>query len=364
MTAADLLELDGIAARQESIRFDLLDAQNVVQGELAVVSDTPATINNNVERAVRRTLQNVLIPPRPLSETNSALAYGDDIDPVADRVRPVWLVGGEEFNLGIFLFGTADRAPMSWGTDRAATLVDQCVILDEELEQSVGYPVGTSLSTILTEQAAAVGIVSTSIEGTAKTNQQPVGWPAGGAKRLQIFSEVCAMAGFFPSYFDNDGALVCRSAPDGEPPADFTYGIGSGATGRVINGTVEESDDLLDAPNRYIVRDTGATNGSVVGVYDVVDSAPHSAAHRGRVVATTTDLQGLTDQAAANEAARARAAQDSSTYRWLSFTATPDPRHDTFDYVSFDGTIYREQAWTLTLAPGGDHKHELRRQYF
>ncbi len=66
---------------------------------------------------------------------------------------------------------------------------------------------------------------------------------------------------------------------------------------------------------------------------------------------------------AATEAARVIGLQDADTYQWASFAAAPDPRHDTFNVVRWQGALWREQAWSLPLVAGAEHRHELRRSY-
>lgn len=358
LSAAHLLALDNTSRRQETVRFDLLDATNAKIGTLDIAREQPPSITNDVNRRIIRTLDNIEISASDLSQINT----------VTERVRPWWILGdggtGYEFSLGIFLWGDASRTPRSYGTGQHGSLVDQCLILDQPLPQSVSYPAGTNIATALTEQAGLGGIISLSIDATTRTVSAPATWAAGRDTRLKVMQDLCAMAGFLQPYFDNNGVLICRAAPNlATAIPDFSYGRGTGTTGRVIDATVVASNDLLTAPNRYEVIDTSATTSPLVGLFDVPASAPHSFANRGFYVVSVIELQGLADQASADAAAAAAYAQDSSTFSWLAFHATPDPRHDTFNVIAFDSVNYREQSWRLPLSAGADHEHDCRGIY-
>lgn len=350
-----VLELDGTAHRVETYRFDLLDAANNLIGQdIPVEADQPATVTNDINRNIRRTLEGIRLSPSVLS----------DIDTLTERLMPVANVDGTDRECGVFLFGDHRRSRFSWGDESQSTLVDQCAILDDPIEVSIGYAAGTSVTSALADIADQAGIVSVQIDMVATTIEAPVGWAVGQATRLQILTELCALAGLYSPYFSNTGVLVCRSAPAlASATADFTYGLGDATSGRVYDGTIDVRDDLLSAPNRYLAVSTDATEGEVSGYFDVPDSAPYSSANRGRTITTVIRAQGLADQGAAQAAAEAAYAQDSSTYQWVGFDAAPDPRHDTHDFVAFDGDLFREQGWKLTLAPGGPHHHDLRRVY-
>lgn len=364
-TAAEWLDLDGVTARREGFRFDVLNQSHAVLGTAAVQSSpgsTP-TLTNDINRPIRRTLEGVWIPPRPLHERDSALYWAEDIDTIAHRIKVVYVLDatGDEYPLGIFLFADASRHTQSFGSGIASRFVDQCVILEQRLLSSVGYQDGTVISTALAAQAAVAGIVATAIEATSKSVNADSVWAVGRDTRLALMEDLCAMAGYLAPYFDNDGTLICRSAPAlAAAPPDVVYAAGS----RIDAASLVESDDLLTAPNIYLAVDSAGVSGEVWGTFEVPASAPHSFANRGfYVVAEPVFQQGLADTAAAQDAAQAAYNQGSATYRWLTFSTPVDPRHDTFDVVEVGGERFREQSWSMQIAHGGRMDHSLRGIY-
>ena len=348
LTDDELLDLEG-GRRAATFRFDLLDATGALLGELDVFADEPPVITNNTNRRIKRQLENLQIEPS---------AYAD-VNAVTDRLRPSMILeNGSEFPLGIFLFAdVSQERSLARLMPTAKLLVGQSIIIDQPIEEGIGYSPGKSITAAIGEQFDAAGVSGYSIDASGRSIAAPIAWPAGTI-RATILAELAGMMGAYSPYFDNSGQARVKLIPDLDTAApDLTYEIG----GRIFDGTIVETDDLLEAPNRYIVIDSSLTDSPITGSFDVPDDAPHSIAKRGFVVATVIDVQGLENAAAADDRARAAYAQDSSTFLWASFSGPPDPRHDTFQIVRYNGLNWREQAWSMTLAEGAPMGHSLRR---
>ena len=359
-TADQLLDGD-VPIREESVRFDLLDNANNLLGELAVDRRSEPEIVNDVNRPIRRTLDGITIPPRSLLERDSPRFFADDINPLTMRLRPVWrLQSGDEYPLGIFLWGDDSSSVRTYGQPRDASLTDQCTILDQDLIRNVGLPVGTVVSDAITAFLTTLAITDYTVEASAVQTTAPIGWAAGRDRGMTVLESLHLLAGFLPPYFGNAGSYVARSAPNlSIAPPDFAYGYGT----VMLRDSIVESSDILSAPNIYIVIDGSATDDALVGTFEVPASAPHSFANRGFYVPRTLDVQGLQNQQAADNAAAAAYVKDSSTYSWLSFDTPPDPRHDTFNVVAVDGVNYRQQSWRLRCSHGAAMNHDLRGAY-
>lgn len=348
-TTAELLDLE-VDHRSATFRFDLLSSDGIALGQVDVQADRPPQVVNNINRPIKRSMRGLRIP---------SAAYAE-IDTLTERIAPVMVLSnGAEFPLGVFLFADAARYRRTDSLDSDSVLVDQSLILDQATSTSIGYSAGASVRDAVVEQLAAAGFLTVSVDSSARTFGGPVAWPAG-TSRLAVLNELAGMMGAYSPYFDNGGIATVRLVPDlATATPDLIYG----EDGRIYADTIVETDDLLEAPNRYIAISSDATEEPVVGVFDVPDDAPHSIANRGFAIASVRDVQGLENQAAAVDAARAAYAQDSSTFFWADFASAPDPRHDTFDIVAYRGVNYREQAWSLDLVEGAPMTHSLRRIY-
>lgn len=362
LSTTDLLS-GVVPLRGESVVWRVYDRDENYLGVLMLDRDNPPTITNDTDRPVRRTVDNLSIIARPRVDRDTSRYYADDLDVLSMRVRPWWLLSNDaEFPLGWFRWGDDSTKVYSWGRPREASLVDFCSVLDQPLDGNLGFGVGQNVGAALLAIAQGAGFSMISIDATTVILSAPIAWVAGRDTRMKAMESLCSLAGFLPPYFDNSGTLVCRGAPElTYAEAAFSYGWGAGG---VRDGSIVESNDLLSAPNRYVVVDGSSGDAPRVGRFDVPDVAPHSFMNRGFYIVRTINLQGM-DTATANLDAVAAAAyaSDTASYQWLGFASAANPLHDTFDVVEFDGAKYREQSWRLECKAGGAMDHDLRGAY-
>ena len=364
MSIASVDQLNGLVPlREETVRFDIHNAAGTKLGVLAVDSSARARITNDTGRSIRRTLEGLRIPPRPLHDQDTTRYYAAEINALTQNVRPQWILepSGDAYPLGVFYFADASSSSHTWGEPLDCSLVDRCVDLDQPLETTVGYPTGTLVHTALVAEAIAAGITDTTlIQASSLVLGEPVAGAAGRDTRLRVMEQLCAKIGFLAPYFDNSGNFVCRAAEVVETAIPkFDYGLNT----NVIMGSILQSDDSLSSPNRWIALDPAAVLAPLVGRFDLPAVAPNSFANTARRRTRVVEIVGLADQAAAHAAAQAAYATSGATFSWLSFQTPADPRHDTFDIIDFNDVHYREIAWSLDLAAGGLHRHDCRGTY-
>ena len=350
-TTAELLDLEVLVTRAEKVRFDLVDQTGLVLGTLH--PQAPAQISNDATQQIKRRLSNLLI---------TADEYAD-INPLADRVKPYWVLeNGDELPLGLFLFADTASQRYSYGQTMTATLVDKGLILTQELAGSLGFPAGTTASAAIAQTLEAAGIFGAVIEATSYTLSSPIAWPAGksGTTYAKVLEDLCLTAGYHSPYFDNDGDPVVRTATN-LATASSSYDYIDG--GRIVAGSIVEANDLLNAPNRFLVVDTSATAAVVVYDYTIPYDAPHSFENRGFYITKTVEAPGVGDVDQARSVAEAYYQQTPQAYETVAFTSPADPRHDTFDVVNYRGTTYLEIRWSLRCAPGGPMTHQATRVY-
>lgn len=353
-TTEELLDLaPGIGQRASSVRFDLLDKTLAKVGTVSPdFGPGIPEVENNMNRSLKRLLRSVRL---------NASEQGD-VDPFGHRLRPVWVLeNGAEFPLGVFIFASIERLRWEWGLDADVAGVDQNVILDQPLPHGVAYDAGADVRSAIEEQLTAALVPSFVVDpdiGTQVAN--PIAWPAG-TSRLTVVNELAALAGAYSVFFDNSGVgRVLRVTDLSFAAPTLIYDRG----GRIIEGSIVETDNLLDAPNQYIVIDSSDPEQAIVGTFDVPDEEPNSRLNRGFVIAAPPiQEQGLASVEQANARAAAAYAQAGSAYAWAHFASPPDPRHDTYDAVLYLGNVYREQRWSLPLQEGAPMIHDLRRAF-
>jgi hypothetical protein len=348
-TDAELLDLV-VAARSSSFRLHVLDASLTYAGTVDALADTAATITNDTSRPIKRTMSGIRLPP------DAAAA----IDPFADRVQPVRVLSnGSEYPLGVFLFADWSRTPDTPDLGGQGGMVDQTLIVDDPIAASVTLARGASLSDFAANLLADAGLPAVDVQPSPLTAGKALTWPIG-TSRLAIVKAVAELLGYYTLHFDAAGVARMIPVPDlAYADADLVYRAG----GRVLHSTIVASDDAMNAPNRFIVIDTGATVAPLVGTWDVPGSAPHSYLARGFYATSITETQGLATQTDADAAAAAIGQAAGAGYAHLEFASPPDPRHDTYQLVEFDDVVWREESWTMPLAEGAAMTHKLRRVY-
>lgn len=337
------------ALGSSGVQFILQDKFGNEIDQLYPNADSPPTITNDTTRTIKRTMDSFELPPPEAAKVN----------PITDRVKVWWVDRDGEFPLGVFLFADASYERRSYGLSMVASLVDQTLIFDQPRETTWAIAAGdaltSSLSALVTEvDPQMVPVISPSSQLAA----EPVAWP-GGTSRMQIMTDLCKTLAFYPPYFDNDGIPQFLASPNpDELTAEFDY---EPTSSMVYADTITESDDLLQAPNTFVVVSSSSQDTEIRGSYSIPASAPHSLVNRGYAVINYSTQQGIDTEGAANQAAAAAYIADESALRWVEFQTAPNPRHDTFNTLQFLDDLYRETSWSLVLTPGGPHSHSMRR---
>jgi hypothetical protein len=351
-TATDLLDLaPHVGQRASDVRYDVLDAALTKIGTVTPTYEATPRVTVNSDSAVKRTISSIRLTPSDQAS----------VDPFAHRLQPVWVLEtGDEYPLGVFLFGSMDRLRREYGLEAEVAAVDQTIIVDQPIERTISLAPGDDVGTALRVLFSTANVPAFEVDGTITTTvASPIAWPVG-TSRLKVMNELAAMAGAYSVYFDNAGVGIVRRVPSlADTVPTLVYDDG----GRIIVDSMVESDDLLEAPNRYLVIDSSAAESPVYAHFDVPPEAPHSIARRGFAVTKVIDEQGLASPDAALARAEAAYEQDAGGFQWVQFSSPPDPRHDTFDAVGYRGVTYREQGWSLTLIEGAEMTHDLRRTY-
>lgn len=348
-TDDELLDLQGVASRTEGVRFELRNVAGSVLG--SITPDRVVQVENRSDGVLKRTVTNFNLSP----------SVAADVNPLSDRVAGYWrLSSGTEYPLGVFLFASWAQNRRSDGLLASTRLLDQGITLAQAIPTSIGFSEGTLVTTAIRTVFEGAGIFTSSIASAVPVLSSPLAWPAG-TTWAKIASELCGLAGLSDWFFNNDGVLTVAALQDlSLATPDHVYAGG----GRIIAGSLVEQNDLLDAPNRYIAIDTANRTQPIVGVYDLPNGAPNSFGVRGFRIARVIQAPGVNTPEAAAAYAQSYAQTDPKAYETVTFSSSPDPRHDTYDVVQYLGVNYQEISWRLRCAPGGPHEHTLKRVYY
>jgi hypothetical protein len=334
-----------VGQRQATFQFHLVNAlTGQVLGQLFPIMDTAPTLTHDTTRTTKRGLALLL----DVADTAA-------INTLTDRVTVSMLIAGGTHPLGRYMFTDQSRVRSTGGLQSAVQLVDEMFLVDQKISDSFAATGAAFLDTLhklLDPLPVEVDIAATPFAAVG-------GW-GSGTNRGQIVDALATQGGYFSPWFANDGRMKFIRIID---PAAVVPALDFDTTNHVMADTIVETDDLLDAPNRFVVIGNGvdAASSAIVGVYDVPASAPYSITNRGFVVPDVRSMQ-VTSTAQAQAAARQIGIQ-AVVFSRTELSTPPDPRHDSYDVIRWQGVQWLEIGWSMQLVEGGDMKHVMRRVY-
>lgn len=334
----------GIGQRSCTFRFELI---NGVTGQHLgdITPIRSATLVHDTTRTIKRQLM------MPLGVEDTAA-----VNTITDRVLVFMVMAdGTEYPLGRYMFTDASRAVTTSGRLGAMSLNDEMFLVDQETSAGINGFSGSVTEVIF---AVLAGLpVSVEVASSPYPNTQAWGI---GTSRGQVLEALAISGDYFSPWFDNNGVMqFIRTFDPMTKIADLDYDTGS----KVYREPIIETDDLLTAPNRFVVTSNSASDPSleVVGIADVPNNAPHSIVNRGFVLSQTQNLQ-LATTAQAEAVARGLANRQ-TVFERVTLSTAPDPRHDSYNVIKWQGELWLELAWSMALTEGGSMNHLLRKSY-
>lgn len=340
---------DYIGRRQSTFTFALTNAlTGEILGDVQPDSDSAPTITHDTSRTIMRTLDNVV-----LERVDTAA-----INPITDRITVAMIVNGVTYPLGRYMFSDTAYVEASAGEWSNVQLFDEMFIVDQQIERGIGY---TRTHDVNAEVVMRDVMLGMPVRYRIDPSSYPVvGAWASGTNRGQVISAIALQGDYFNPWFANDGDMHMIRAFD---PALAVPSFDWDATDHVVADGVVRHSDLLQAPNRFVVVANGGTDLTtpITASYDTPPTAPHSIAARGFVIPDVVSMQ-LDTVAQATATARNLGLRQ-TIFERLEVVTVPDPRHDGYDVIKWDGDLWLELAWNLPLFDGSDMRHILRKAY-
>jgi len=343
--------------RQATFRFQLT---NGVTGEQLgdIHPLRPASLSHDTTRTIKRQLT--------ISLGTADVAA---INPITDRVQ-VHMVfpGGASYPMGKYMFTNASRQVFTSGKLGNFTLSDEMFRVDQQITKGISgagphnvtAETGSLINSgsLIRRVVEEVPDISVSIEQTEWFTTQS--WGAGTG-RGQVLEALSVTGDYFSPWFDNTGTLrFIRSFDPARRMPDFDWDVHK----VVVRDQILETDELITAPNRFTVISNSSQSvyGSATGTFDIPPSAPHSIQNRGYVVAKVMDLQ-VSGNSQAIAAAK-NLANRMTVFEKVAMSTAPDPRHDSYNVIRWQGSLWLELGWDLQLIEGALMGHTLRKSYF
>ena len=352
-----------VGQRQCTYRFDLLNGTSGEnKGEITPIRG--ATLSHDTSRTIKRQLT------LGLGVRDTAI-----VDPVQDRVTVTMVFpNGQEYSLGRYMFTDESDQIFTSGEISNVVLNDEMYLVDQAITQ--GFDGGTtslsSTNPAATSPASSPAGFAITAVVTALFNELPVrimieaspftstqSWGIG-TRRGAIVEDLALTGDYFSPWFGNDTYMHWIRAfnPALEIP-DFDWDAGN----QVMRASILRSTNILNAPNRFVVTSNNPSDKKepTFAVADAPPNAPHSFEKRGFIIADVRTLASVTTAQCA--AIAQNLVERQTIFETVTLTTAPDPRHDSYNVVKWQDSLWLELAWTMPLTEGQPMSHTLRRSY-
>lgn len=287
------------------------------------------------------------------------------VDYLNDELRPVLLIDGVEFPLGVF--------PISGKTDLFDGAIHHVVIdcydrgyilKTTRTEEILHIDAGTGYLAAVEQLLVAAGIplyIATASAETLATDRED--WEIG-TDYLTIINQLLSEINYRGVWFDSSGYAVLE--PEMEPDAgaiDHRYG----GEARLLRPGVTSEIDLFAQPNVFIVvcdnPDLEAPLTATAENNNPLSSL--SILKRGRRIPQVYKVDNIASQTALDEYAKRLAYQSMLQNETVEIETGIDAAHGIGDVVAVNHPqiegIYEETAWSMILSAGQAMRHTLRR---
>lgn len=337
----------GIGQSGVTYKFKLLNG--VTEEQLGYLNPIRnASLSHDTTRTIKRQLSLTL-----------GVADVARVDPLTARVEPIMVASdGTEWPLGRYVFTDISYQDFTSGSLANAVLNDEMFVVDQQITEGVDGGLDKNIEQIIL--AVMKGLPFTVMVEPTLYEADGMSW-ASGTNRGQILEALALNGDYFSPWFGNDRSLnFVRAFNPADRVPDFNFDNGR----QVAQASVLRSSDILLAPNRFtVISNTMDTffNNAITATVDTPPTAPNSFANRGFYIPLTVTVQASTGAQAT--AIAKNLAQRNQVYERINLTTAPDPRHDSYNVILWQGALWLELAWMLNMTPGGAMTHLLRKSY-
>lgn len=287
------------------------------------------------------------------------------IDFLADRLRPVVVINGVDYPLGIYVITTE--------TKTRADNVSGCGIEGysllylaqrKKIEERLYIAAGANYITEITKLLVSCGISDIESDATDYTfatarEDWDIGTPV-----LDIVNQLLSEISYNSAWVDLAGTVrLTKYAQPTISAVDHVYSSGEFS---MIEDYYEITSDRYEKCNVFRVTCENPELDSPLVAVSVNDSAdnPYSTANVGRILYTER-VDNTPSLAALQAYADKLKYQSYQTTEKIKFRTAIVPEHAAFDVVALDlgdaAGIYAETEWVLPIMTGGTMEHTARR---
>lgn len=286
-----------------------------------------------------------------------------DFDMFGDRLRPVMIINGQEYDFGDYMVIAAPLEDDGKEYLYDIEAYDETMILKESaLTERKYYAAGTDYLEIINALLTDCGL-SKVIEEPAGKNTTIDHEYAVGTIYLDIINGLLDEIGYAHIYAGASGYVYLTNRQT-KTTADYIY------TDRnsTISDSIKTDTDIYTLPN-VVVGFVSSPDIPAVMKYKRVNDNPESVistVRRGYTVVESFELDDCPDMQTLQKSVNEKFMESTQATETASITTMPDGNHPFGSFVSLgekgENTLFREVGWTVDF--GGKMTHQLERKAF
>lgn len=300
-----------------------------------------------------------------LSVRGTFYPSGGTVNFFTDRLRPVVILNGEEYPLGVYVITTEERSEA--GGRPIAELEGYSLLYlarRKKIETRLHIPAGTNYVTQIVDLLSLSGIADIEADPSSYTmatdrEDWDIGTPV-----LDIVNTLLAEISYRNAYIDLAGRVQLRRyTPPTLQSAAHIYTDGRDS---IITPSYKLTDDRYEKANVFrLYCDNPDMEELMVAVSENNSaSSPFSTVNIGRVL-HNEQVDNVPSQTALQERADAMRDKSMQTTEEIEFSTAIAPVHVPHDTVAISvggaSGIFAETGWRVSLSPDSDMTHTARR---
>lgn len=348
-------------SRRISFRYELLRG-GAYCALLKAVSRTPRIRANSADRL------KMLLTGQFAPWARDVDGRPVEIDWLSDEIRPVMIIDGNEYPLGVFVPVRPEESRSGPVTTVSLSAYDRTQkVADMNSASLLYWPAGTPYLDAVEQLLSASGINTVFKTPSAATFAEArEDWELG-TPFLDAANKLLSEINYNPLWFNQDGAAVLEPASVPEASAIEHVLDTNDKDTRVIGGSFTRTRDLFNAPNVFVVVCQNPEKGAPMTATATNENpqSPLSVPRRGRQIVSVTRVDNIPDQAALDAYAARLCAQSMITGETIKVETGLLPGWGVADVVAlnYEGetSICISRSWDMELKAGGRMVHTLEK---
>ena len=295
--------------------------------------------------------------------TGNWLRIKNEFDMFSDRLRPVMVINGVEYNFGDFMVIAAPLTDDGKEYYYEIEAYDETMMLKQAaLTERKYYAAGTGYLNIVDAMLTDCGISKVYEESTDANitidHEYPIGKPY-----LEIINELLGEIGYSPIYAGASGYMYLTHKAT-KQMADYTY---SDENSSIVD-SIQTDTDIYSLPN-VVIGYVSSPDLPTVMKYKRVNDNPKSVistVRRGYKVVETFELNDCPDLSTLQLAVDNKFLESTQATETVTISTMPDGNHSYGSYINFRqkgaNGLFREVGWSVEF--GGKMSHNLERKAF